>query len=86
MTGFVDRGGKISDAYDHPFDGDRWYVATKPFEMIPLFGASRIHLIIPSGIDVTVTDAFTHCEIFWMDGFKTNERGVSIYADTKLIG
>jgi len=88
LEGFFNNGGLPSHCYDYPFERRDFYIARCSLKVPALYGAMRLHIIVPAGIDVQPTDnarGFGHTEIFWMDGFKTNG-SVSIYNDTNFKG
>jgi hypothetical protein len=80
LKGYIKKGGMPQHYYDRPLDRD-FYVATKDFKTLPLYGALSINIIIPSEINVNTSDGFGHCGLFFMNGFK-NFGSVPIYNDT----
>jgi hypothetical protein len=66
LINFVENGGEPTHYYDYPFN--RWrnfYVAIENFEIKPLYGASRINIIVPKGI--TITGNQGHTDLFYCD-------------------
>lgn len=86
LRGYVARGGHIGHCYDYPTPDDRWYVATGPFTLEPMFGAGSVMIIVPEGIAVEVDEkAFTHNQVFWMDSYRvSNTSGAPAFSDTVL--
>ena len=81
LEGFVDAGNTPTHYYSYPFS--RWnsfYVAKKDFELVPLYGADSINIIVPEGITI-LGGSRGHNNIFCYNGYK--HRGtVPVFSDT----
>ncbi len=78
LRGYLESGKLPTHSYDYIFP-DRWYVATRGFNMIPMCGASAIQIIVPKKIRVTSFQGIGHCNIYFMDGFRHEGFWVPIY-------
>lgn len=78
---------KASQQYkltDHNLDPDTVYVATRDFEMKPVFGAASIDIIIPKGITVTGKDKIGHASIYDMNDYSlTGSSFICVPRDVK---
>lgn len=82
LAGYLEAGGKITHVYDYPWGRRDWYAPVADnVELIPLYGATSIQIIVPAGM--TVSGDGGHSLIFWMDGFRA-PRVVPLFSDIKL--
>ena len=81
LRGFVDAGNTPTHYYSYPFSRwDSFYVAKKDFELVPLYGADSINIIVPEGITI-LGGSRGHNNIFCYNGYK--HRGtVPVFSDT----
>ena len=81
LKGFVDAGNTPTHYYSYPFSRwDSFYVAKKDFELVPLYGADSINIIVPDGIKI-LGGSPGHNNIFCYTGYK--HRGtVPVFSDT----
>lgn len=80
LKGYIERRGKPT-SLGNSFESRDFYIATKDFTMTPLYGASSIRLIIPSGINVTINNP-GHCTIYDMNGFSSQGiDGIPVYKE-----
>ena len=81
LVGFVDAGNTPTHYYSYPFS--RWnsfYVAKKDFELVPLYGADSINIIVPDGITI-LGGSRGHTNVFCYNGYK-HRGSVPVFSDT----
>lgn len=67
--------------YDYDFDNRNFYIARKDFLLdIAFYGSSLLNIIIPKNITATIEEE-GHCNLFYMDGFRTNSNWIPVYKD-----
>lgn len=76
LNGYKANGGEITTVYNYPLRTDRFYVALRDFTLPEegLVGANYVSIIIPANVHLLGGDV-GHCDLFYMDGFKTADRG-----------
>ena len=95
LGAFLERGAGSTriDYVDRPMPTSRWYVATRPMTVRPLYGASAIQIIVPPGVTVNVpyerTGATGHSTLYRPDGSTLGfhnhpASSVSIFTDTQV--
>lgn len=82
LEGYMKKGGKPTHCYGYPMGRHDWYIAQKDFELVPLYGADAVFIIVPANIKMTGDDR-GHNELFFMKDFS-HEGIVPIYGDTKF--
>jgi hypothetical protein len=75
-------GGEITCVYDYPMD--RIYMATADFELLPLYGASSVSLILPRGIKIIGEHG--HIEVFDFNTMTPWSGRVPLYSNVKIDG
>jgi len=81
LEGFVDAGNTPTHYYSYPFSRwDSFYVAKKDFELVPLYGADSINIIVPDGITI-LGGSRGHNNIFCYNGYK-HRGSVPVFSDT----
>lgn len=81
LEGFVDAGNTPTHYYSYPFSRwDSFYVAKKDFELVPLYGADSINIIVPEGITI-LGGSRGHNNIFCYNGYK-HRGSVPVFSDT----
>lgn len=82
LAGFLERGGKPTHCYDYPLERgmEEWKVALSDFQIVPLFGADSLDIIIPKGIKF-LGGELGHTNLYFMDGFSHAGSWVPIYSD-----
>jgi hypothetical protein len=81
LRGFLDTGNKPTHYYSYPFD--QWgtfYIATKNFEIIPLYGSASINIIVPK--DIKITGNPGHSNLLLFDGYKSTIGLIPVFSDT----
>lgn len=81
LEGFVDAGNTPTHYYSYPFS--RWnsfYVAKKDFELVPLYGADSINIIVPDGITI-LGGSRGHTNVFCYSEYK-HRGSVPVFSDT----
>jgi hypothetical protein len=81
LESFVGAGNTPTHYYSYPFS--RWnsfYVATKDFELAPLYGADSINIIVPDDIKI-LGGSPGHNNIFCYNGYK-HRGSVPVFSDT----
>ena len=69
LRGFLLAGGTPTSRYDRPFRaGEEWLVAREDFTIRPLHGASSVHLLVPSGIQVAGDPG--HTSLYLVEGYR----------------
>lgn len=91
LTGYMQKGGEPTHRRDRPLC-DTFYVALADLEMMPLYGASSVSIIVPSGVTVSLENGRDagHCNLYFMEdfsslGFHGGKATVPVYSDTRLI-
>lgn len=82
LKGYIQQGGKITHVYDYNMPKE-FYIATKDFEMYPLFGANSINVIVPRNVKFLGGD-LGHCNLYFEDGYRNEGNLVPIYKDIKF--
>jgi hypothetical protein len=93
LQGYIMGGGQISHCYDYDFpyghiEGDRiamWLLAKRNFSLPTLYGAYSKHIIVKSGVNVTIPNSMGHSTLYFMDGFRLLGHFVPCYADVAAI-
>jgi hypothetical protein len=81
LKGFVNSGNTPTHYYDYPFDRwDSFYMAKRDFELVPLYGASAINIIVPYYIKILGGQP-GHSNVFCYDGYK-HYGIVPVFSDT----
>jgi len=92
LAGYILQGGRPTHVYDYSFPKGRsdfledmgrgcFFVATKDIKIVGhLCGSDALQVIVPKGVYVEIEDV-EHCNVYWMDGFKTSGSWVPIYSD-----
>jgi len=83
LKGFMEGGGVPTHVYDYNMP-NRFYVATRGFEMQPLYGALSVNVIVPAQIRVGVEKGLGHNGLFLMDGFECKSGIVPVYKDVRF--
>lgn len=85
LAGFIKKGGEPTHFYDYPMKGslDDWLVATADFELVPLYGANSLHIIVLNGVKFKGGD-LGHTELYFMDGFEKRASCIPVYADIEF--
>jgi hypothetical protein len=89
LRGYLEASGRITHAYDYPFDRLGMCVAVADFTLPPLYGSSSLDIIVPAGITVVCPDP-GHNKLYFMDGFRKGIGGqhfsvsVPVFSDTEL--
>jgi hypothetical protein len=91
---FLDLDGEPTHFYEYPTPLHRWRTALNHFEVLPLYGASAIHIVVPAGIVVTGDGGHNNLYFIGDDrplyqGFhdtRPHERPsyVPVYSDTEV--
>jgi hypothetical protein len=63
LKGYICNGGQ-PHYVDHPFYANNMYIATEDFEISPLYGASKIDIIVPEGIKF-LSGELGHIELYF---------------------
>ena len=69
LAGYLKRGGRAISYYDRPFDPTDWYVAEEDFEIVPLYRANAIKIIVPANVRF-LGGELGYNELYLMDGFR----------------
>ncbi|GAI06623.1 unnamed protein product [marine sediment metagenome] len=85
LAGFLEKGGKPTHCYDYFLESslDQWRVAFSNFQVIPLFGADALNIIIPNGIKF-LGGELGHSTLYFMHDFSRKaitDGWVPIYSD-----
>ncbi|MBA7716890.1 hypothetical protein ES703_125974 [subsurface metagenome] len=82
LAGFLAMDNKPTHCYDYPLERglDEWKVALSDFQIVPLFGANSLQIIIPKGIKF-LGGELGHNNLYLMDGFSCLGGWVPIYSD-----
>jgi len=84
LDGFLDSGETPTHRYSYPFSQwDSFYIAYKDFVITPLYGSASINIIVPKGIKVTGNPG--HTNLYFFDGYCTNNGFIPIFSDTICI-
>ena len=82
LKGYLENGGNISHVYDYPMRDV--YVATDDIEIVPLYGASSISIVVTGKAKVSAPNGLGHINIYVMEDFKVMGCGfVPLYSDVK---
>jgi len=80
----LEDGGDISHVYNYNMPDI--YTAKKGCSTVPLYGASSISIIVPSGVEVDTSAGLGHINIYYMDDvIEDRDRAwfVPLYSDIK---
>lgn len=87
LKGYLSLGNESTHYYDYPFShvADEFYSAIAHFEVVPLFGAQAISIIVPESIIVSGEDK-GHSNLYFEEGFRVAGKHpfVPIYSDIKF--
>lgn len=85
LGGYMESGKKPTHFYDYPMGRslNEYYLATKDFEMGPLYGAKAINIIVPDGVKF-LGGEIGHCNIYLMEGSKAIGSFVPVFQDTSF--
>ncbi|MBA7700059.1 hypothetical protein ES703_108765 [subsurface metagenome] len=82
LAGFLEKGNKPTHCYEYPLERgmEEWKVACSDFQILPLFGANSLQIIIPKGIKF-LGGELGHSNLYFMDDFSCLGGWVPIYSD-----
>lgn len=85
LAGFMKKGSESTHFYNYPMKGslDDWLVATADFELVPLYGANSLHIIVLNGVKFKGGD-LGHTELYFMDRFEKQASWVPVYTDIEF--
>jgi len=88
LTGYMAQGNEPTHYYEYPWSrvAGSFFVATKDFELPPLFGVSAISLIVPKSVKF-LGGGLGHSRLYFEDGYtmKGEYIVVPVYQDTYVI-
>ena len=84
LKGHLEQGGKLGNVYDYPMPNS-FFVATRDIDEFPkLYGAMKVSVIVPEGVKFPIVEGhmpYGHCDIYFMDEFRTSSRTAPLYSD-----
>lgn len=82
LAGFLAMDNKPTHCYNYPLERgmEDWKVALADFQIVPLFGADSLNIIVPKGIRF-LGGELGHNNLYLMDGFSCLGGWVPIYSD-----
>lgn len=79
LRGYMEQGRVPTHTYNYRMPGD-FYIARRDLRLIPLYGASSVHVIVPEGVTVTKVEGdIGHSTIYYMDGYRVDGGWVPLY-------
>lgn len=81
LKGYLSAGNIPTHFYDYPFErvAEDFFLGMEDFEVVPLYGANGVSIIVPSGTNVLGNDT-GHNRLYFEEGYKTlGSHGSSAY-------
>lgn len=83
LAGYLSQGGKPTHSYNYDMPEDRWFVATKDFQIEALHGSDSLQIIVKSGV-IFEGGELGHTNLYFMDDFKLMGGWVPVYSNIKF--
>ena len=82
LAGYLEKGKKPTHYYNYPMKRslDEWRVALHDFEIVPLFGANALCIIVAKGVKCKGGE-LGHSHLYFMDDFSQVGDFVPVYSD-----
>ena len=84
LRGYLEEGGAITHCYDYPIPINDWWIAHSDFEVVPLYGADSVAIVVPGGITAASPQGDGHNRLYLMDGFRALGGFVPLYSDIEF--
>ena len=83
LAGYMNQGGKPTNSYDYDMPEDKWFLATKDFQIEALHGSNSLQIIVKSGV-IFKGGELGHTNLYFMDDFKLMGGWVPVYRDIRF--
>ncbi len=84
LIGYLQKGGRVSGAYDRPYPDDRHLIAWRDYILDDPCGVDARSILVMPGVHALAGSRPGHCDVYSLEDFTCRRGHVPVYSDPEF--